>query len=301
MAEETAPAAGGAAEAAAAQRAGAQDNGDGTVTLANGKVQVLSSEAYKRIKEGARAQGRKAAQAELDEIAKRYGFDSAAIALASLQANGNGNAARNVPSNGTQRRDDRHREERRDDRGTRSGDGERREAAPEAPRPPRQGADRKSWERFERAQKQFERDRDAYRERLNRATGRSRDLQRQLDAREAEMALRENFAKAGVQDLDYVVHTFSREFSGKTEEELKAFDEAKWIADLRAKKPYLFGEVVIPANTGVNGATPPAPQPGDVTRTIAAGEQVDARKMSSQQFAQHLRSRGMNPDSIRVG
>lgn len=122
-----------------------------------------------------------------------------------------------------------------------------------------------------------------------------RDLQKQLDAKDAEMQVRESAVAHGVVDVDYAIRLLTRELQGKSEEELKSFDEAAYFGKLRTDKPYLFGERVTPATTG-NGHrdAPPVPGSGQVTREAAGEAQFDARNASPADIEKQLQKLGLN-------
>jgi len=269
------------AEAAKAAAAGATPNSDGTVTLADGKVQVLSPGAYKRIKEDAAKRGAARERAALEEQAKAAGFASLDDALRQL-------------------RDGHRREPRREERpaGAAASARPNGEQPPTPPERPTHGAGRKAWERYERARKQFDHDVQAYRERTNRATARARDLEKRLEAQEAEQALREKAIMSGVTDVDYAIALLKRDLSGKTEEELGKFDEAKWFEALRASKPYLFGVKEVPANTGTAGTTPAPATPGQIAAAAARDGQFDGRKVSKQEFNDRLQKMGISSPTV---
>lgn len=127
---------------------------------------------------------------------------------------------------------------------------------------------------------------------------RYRQERQKNEALQTEMQLRESAIQSGITDVDYAVRLLNRHVEGKSEEDLKDFDESKFFADLRETKPYLFGETVKPATTGTaGGAAPPAPKPGDAAAAAARNGQVDARKMTQQEYQEHLRKRGLNPDA----
>jgi hypothetical protein len=115
------------------------------------------------------------------------------------------------------------------------------------------------------------------------------------------MALREIAVSKGVKDIDYAVRLLTRHLEGMSEEEIakldggKAFDEGKFFEGLRTTNPYLFAEVTKPANTGTGaGNAPPPPKPGAAAAAQQQGNQVDAKKMSREEFQEHLRKRGLS-------
>ncbi len=133
---------------------------------------------------------------------------------------------------------------------------------------------------------------------------RRRDLQAALDAKDAEMGLREELYRAGVKDVDYTLRLLTRQLEGKTQEEIAKFDRNAFYTTLRTDKPYLFGETVVPANTGTDastkttgqpGAAPATPAPGSVAVTEADKTKFDARTAKPEEVQARLRSLGLNP------
>jgi hypothetical protein len=276
-----------AAAEEAALRAAGTDNGDGTITQPDGRVVVLHPSAYKRIREESRARGKKEAMNEIEAAAKAAGFSSLQEALAA--------AFRGGPSRSNGHRD---RHDQRNGQGNRNGQERQlpvQAVAPgPAPTPPNSHSDRKAWDRYERARQQWEKDRDVYRRRIASESNKRRDLQRQLDAKDAEMSLRETAVAVGVKDVDYALRLLTRHLEGKPEEELKDFDECKFFEGLREGKPYLFGESVVPATTGTNGNTPIPPKPGTTAAANAKDAQVDAREMKQEEFTAKLQKMGLD-------
>jgi hypothetical protein len=120
-----------------------------------------------------------------------------------------------------------------------------------------------------------------------------KELQRQLDAKEAEMELREAAITRGIKDSDYAIRLLTRSLEGKTEEELAKFDHGKFFDDLRGTHPYLFGEVVKPATTGTGAGAPAAPKPADAAAADAQNGRTDATKMTAEEYRAHLAKRGL--------
>jgi hypothetical protein len=155
---------------------------------------------------------------------------------------------------------------------------------------------RRELARYERQMEKLQRERDEAINRYRTEVSSRSQLQEALDAKEAEAALRETAVGLGVKDVDYALRLLTRELENKDESELAQFDERAFFDGLRKAKPYLFGELVQPANTGTGaGAAPSAPKPGAVTTQAARDGQTDARKMNSQEFQELLRKRGINP------
>ena len=139
--------------------------------------------------------------------------------------------------------------------------------------------------------------------RVNRARAgaerQAKQLQRQLDAQQAEADLRLAAVRAGVQDVDYALHLLRKELRGKSPEELAKFDEGRWFSDeLRKRAPYVFGERQEPATTGPAAAgAPKAPPPNAAAAANGASKQVDVKKMSRQEYQEYLRKKGYNDPS----
>lgn len=124
---------------------------------------------------------------------------------------------------------------------------------------------------------------------------RARKLQRQLEAKEAEMALREAAVSHGVKDVDYALRLLQRELDGKTEAELAGFDERAFFGQkLRSSHPYLFGETVVPATTGTGSTGPTAPKAAQVQAATGSAGQFNARAASHEAYQAELRRRGLS-------
>ena len=216
----------------------------------DGRIQVLSTSAFKRLKTEAREKGKKEA---LSEFAKQAGFtnvDDLQKALTGLK-NPAPAAAETKPQN--------------------------------AP------TDNK-WEREKGVmQRQVE---DLNR-RLKTESDNRKELQRQIDAKEAEMELREKALLVGIRDPEYAIRLITRDLEGKSDDELSKFDETKFFEGLREKHPYLFGETVKPATTGTGAGAPAAPKPGDASVASAQNGKVDATKMKPDEFREFLRRKGL--------
>lgn len=120
---------------------------------------------------------------------------------------------------------------------------------------------------------------------------------------EMRMALERKAIRAGVSDIDYALFLLQQHVAGLTDEQVQAmggqFDEDKFFTELKTTRPYLFGEAQPrPATTGPANASPPAPAPAAVAGANGANGRVDVRKMNRQEFAEHLRKRGLNPGSV---
>lgn len=261
-----------AAKAASAEPPGGQEQG----------VQQVKHSDFKRIKDEQRAKGRREAIDELDAKARAAGFESHDDALKAL-------AALKKP------------------------------AAPQPPavvQKPAQGAPTMSnrnapknddADRLRAAEMKAREESAAERKRWRQENRQRRELEAQLQAKDAEIALREECYRAGVKDVDYVIRLLTRELQGKTQEEIAAFDRAKFYGDTRKEKPYLFGETVVAATTGTGGeaakgdqaagaaGSPAAPGPGANAVDAADKQQFDARTSKPEAVAARLRQLGLNP------
>lgn len=252
--------------------AAAKDQGD-----QQEKVQQVKHSDFKRIKEEAKAKGKAEALSELDEAAKAVGFASHADALKALAELKKSPPAKPAeptpPPKETQT----------------------------MPTPPKMKAD-KDKERAEAEARRLadEQAKAAERKRWRAEERRRRELQAALDAKDAEMGLREEMYRAGVADVDYTLRLLTRELEGKTEEEIAAFNRSDFYGKLRTEKPYLFGEKVAPATTGTNGtkpdgSSPAEPKPGESAKDAAASTQFNAREAKPADVQARLRALGLNP------
>jgi hypothetical protein len=132
-----------------------------------------------------------------------------------------------------------------------------------------------------------------------RAEKSAREARRELDAKEAEVQLKVTAVQCGIQDVDYALVLLQRHCGGKGAEELRTFDERKFFEGLRATHPLLFGEVVRPANTGVNGAEKePGQKPGNNpptprVQTTGGNGPTDARRLTKEEFQKLMNQRGL--------
>lgn len=245
----------------------------GMVPGKDGRIQVLSQSAFKRLKEEAREKGRKDA---LSSFAKDAGFTS----VEELQAAIHGWKAGSKPKNPSA-----------DD-----GDSDTGEPKPKTQNQNNNRPDRRSLERWEREKQQFTKEMADLRNRMKHEADQRKELQRALDAKDAEMVLRETAVMTGIKDVDYAIRLLTRALESKSEKELAEFNEAKFFESLRSSHPYLFGEVVKPATTGTGGnGAPTPPKPGEASTQTAQSGQADARSMSREDFLKHIAKRGINP------
>lgn len=129
---------------------------------------------------------------------------------------------------------------------------------------------------------------------LSARTQEARELKRRNMAIEAEMDLRVAAAQAGLRDVDYAMHFLRKYLAGKSEAEIAAFDEHAFFNETFKKShPYLYGAVEEPATTSASSSRAPAPPPAKPAAASVPDDQVDARKMSREDYIKHLRSKGL--------
>lgn len=248
-------------------------------------VQQVKHSDFKRIKEEQRAKGRRETIEELNANARALGFESHDDAMKAL-------AALKKPAAPPAKTPPTPKE------------------PPAMPPTPKKNDSMKTQQEILAAAKSDE-ERRKLRKDWRRADQERRELQAQLDAKDAEMALREECWKAGIKDVDYAIRLLTRALDGKSEEEIGTFDRSKFYEELKTEKPYLFGEVVAPANTGTDGSaqkkddakgtvvgaagSAPIPPAAGSEAAKAADPQFDARKAKPEDIQNRLRALGLNP------
>lgn len=236
-----------------------------------GAVSIPQS-AFAKLKEEQRRRGQREAREELEAKFRAHGFASLEDALAAVAAQ------RQQPAKAAPQQQQRQQQPATDQY--------QQQASRDGAIDPRQL--KKIQQERERLAKEFAREQ-----------AQRRKLQRQLEAKEAEMSLREAAVSHGVRDVDYALRLLQRELDGKSEADLQSFNEADFFGKkLRTSHPYLFGETVVPATTGTGASTPPAPRAGDVQQATGAAGQFDARKATAADFQAELRRRGLAPGGL---
>ena len=228
------------------------------------KVISMTSDTVGRIRAEERSKGKAAALAELNAQAQRLGFKDNAELLAYAKAQKETPPPPAAPK-------------------------------PQATKPVQRGVDPK---KVEKQRSKWELEREKLRKLVAHSDRRRRALQRELDATQADISLREEAIRAGVQDIDIALMILRKHLSNKTNEELRTFDEHKFFEDLRTQRPALFAVIERPASTSPgNGVeAPKAPAPKTVTKTIANEGAVDARRLSREEFDKRLQQLGIqNP------
>jgi len=244
--------------------------------IADGKNVMLPQQAFAKLKEEQRQRGKREAISELDDKFKAAGFASLEDAIAALAETRKAVSAKTetAPKPAPKAV----------------------EPAPVADEEVQITAQPKDAGQADKQMQQLLREREKLAKQFAAEQAQRRKLQRQLEAKEAEFALRETAVGKGVKDVDYAVRLVQRELTGKNEQQMAAFDEAKFFDGLRQTHPYLFGEMVVPATTGTGvGAAPSAPTAASVQVAQGAAGKFDARAASREDFYKALRARGLTP------
>ena len=144
-----------------------------------------------------------------------------------------------------------------------------------------------------------EQDKDVATRKWRAERNRRKVSERRNDALQAQMELQRVAMLAGVTDVDYALRLAWREMDGKSMEELAKFDESAFFEGLRKSKPYIFGEIEVPATTGTagNGSSevPEPPSSDEVTTQGANGQQFDAKNATQEEVDAQLRQLGISP------
>ncbi len=248
----------------------------GVTAIANGKNVIMPQHTLGKLKQEQRERGKREAMTEFEAKFKAAGFSSLDDAIAAIAA------ARNAPA---------------------AKPPEKAAAKTKAPEPePELYADEEVQTTAQpqgsdqaKQMQRLLREREKLAKQFAAEQSQRRKLQRQLEAKEAEFALRETAVGKGVKDVDYALRLIQRELESKDEKALAAFDEAKFFDNLRASHPYLFGEMVVPATTGTGvGAAPAAPKATTVQQAAGQAGKADARSLSADEFQKLVRSRGFS-------
>lgn len=131
-------------------------------------------------------------------------------------------------------------------------------------------------------------------------------LQQQVDALNEEMRLKLELSKLGVTDLDFAwfemskhLKTLAADKTPEGQKRLAEFAPQSWAEEQRKTRPFIFGQMPVPAQTGAVGQpgsqpAPTAPSPAQVTGAAAGAGTFDARTASPRDFEAHMRSLGIN-------
>lgn len=266
---------------------------EGMVQRQDGSIQVLSTAAYKRMKEQAMQRGRKESENAFNEKLRSLGYSSFDELVNALNSGPKGSSSRE------ENLDEDDFVEEQPKQTARPQPQQNREVQKMANGKQQQ---QQSTSAADREKQILRQQAERHRQRMIEEARRRRELERSLEAKEAEMAIRETAMHAGVRDIDYAVNLLARNLESKSEEELAAFDEKQFFSGLRNTHPYLFGEVSRPATTGPGVGVQPAPmKPGTVAQATAQNSQVDARKMNQSEFQDYLRSKGLSSPNASIG
>lgn len=253
-----------------------------TATSGGGKNITLPNKAFKDRLDHAKAAGKKEALAELESMAQAAGFTSHAEMvgfvkeLKSKGASGAGQAAAQTQTADT------------------GG-----QTSTQRPALPANKHDRRAMERYNRDLERWNKERSDLTRKVAQSDKRARLAVQDREALEARMALERVAMQKGIKDVDFAIHLITEQLEGQSEEKLKTFDEGKFFEGLRATRPYLFGETVVPATTGTGGeGAPQTPKPGEAAATAATNGQTDARKMKPEEYAALLKKHGINPNAL---
>lgn len=206
------------------------------------KVLTIPSNVMTKIKAEERERGRKQVLKDLDAQARSMGFkDHADMQQAALRAKGRNGKTNGAPATRPTSDDD--------------------DLVTETTTPPTNGKPVGHPRVLSKLEKQIAKlndDRKALRRSVAHEEKRRKQLERELESREAEAALRIEAIRAGVKDVDYAIELLRRSMAGKTADQLRSFDEAKFFADeLRRSHPYLYEVEQRPATTGNSGNQAP--------------------------------------------
>lgn len=257
------------------------------VTTRGGSVIPMNQVSIDKLKRDERERGKRIAASEMESRAKALGYGSADEMFAAAEQARKRNVAK---SNQQQRPQQRPANQKPNAR------------QPEQNQRRGQGADDR---RSREMQDRLDRER---RDRI-RAQRKADQSQRDAWAAEAIGELKVLALKSGIKDPDYAIHLWQQEAARqKTNLEPAAYD--KWLNDLnesefftglQATRPYLFQEVVVPANSGITTTgdkSPPPPGAGTVTKSQVASTAKDGRKMTREEYHADLRRRGLTPPSV---
>ncbi len=200
-----------------------------------------------------REAGRKAALTELEERVKKAGFKTLDEALEKL----NGKAGAQEPVKPA-RTDDKPPDDKND-------------------RPLNDRAQKKADAELATANTKLQ-------DELRIARRRADRLEQRMQAEATERELEKLAVSAGVKEVDVAVHLFQKMLQSLTDDEIEKLDESKWFAeDLRKSKPYLFGVIDKPANTGT-GVRPPADGKSTPSPTEGVNGVIDGKTASMEQI-----------------
>lgn len=253
-------------------------------------IHTLSAQSIKRMKEEQRKKGEDAANAQREADAKKRGFLSYQAMLDHMDSlrgqrppkapRGGGNGPPGDPSDDP--------------------------AAPLATDPPNTPISRKGAGRWDKEINRLTRSLETERAGRLELTNRSKRLQGELDALQARSALEKTAIRAGVRDVDYALLLLQRHLEGArlSDDQLEKFDYTAFFEGMKKSHPYVFGEVVKPANSGNPNNEPPPPPPGNPPPggggvNFMAKDDKGKLKVDDATYREQLRKRGLDTSLIQ--
>lgn len=247
------------------------------------KILTIPSNAMSKIKKDERERGKKLALDEANAKARQLGFkDAADLESHALRAK---NGARLAARPAARTREAAPPEEEEQEEGA---------SKPQA-RAGQQNPHPRLTSRYEKQIAKLTEERKRLNRQVSHEEKKRKAIERELQAKDAESALRMEAIRNGVKDVDYAIELLRRSMSGKTAEELRQFDEGKFFREeLRGTHPYLYGVDVVPADTSnaAAGGSPTAQRREGASGTPQNGA-IDARSMSREDYNKLLRERGL--------
>lgn len=231
----------------------------------DGKVQMLTPSAFKRLKEQARAKGAKEA---LAEQAKKYGFGSTELYIKAVEDTfkSPGPKATNNTVN-------------------------TKEPVLQDPGPAPEGMNTKATQAWNKERNRIINELERTKREKSHYEKKYRNTRQMYDNDQTKWLLEKSAMQVGIRDPEYAVRLLEQAVAGKDENDLKSFDERKYFEGLRGSHPYLFGEVVKPATTGTAGGATPAPVK---QAPPSSNGSSDAMKLDPNEWHAMLRRRGWN-------
>lgn len=121
----------------------------------------------------------------------------------------------------------------------------------------------------------------------------------EADAMRAEMELTIIAKDAGVKDVEVALYLLRKHLTGKDDAYLSTFEEKKWFEALKKERPALFGEVSVPANTGLSPQPsgtdgPRPPDPAAAAANAAEKKSFNAMTATREELDERVRSIGVS-------
>ena len=263
-----------------------------TAPESSGKNIMLPQAAFKERVQAAKQSGRRELTSELDREAQALGYANHAAMMEILRARKGQQAAPRPSGN----------QQARQPAPVTIQSSQPEPSAP--PTPPKNGQDRKAWQKYEQDRRIWDRDRQQLQKQLTEESNRRKKAERKAAASEARANLERIASGCGVKRIGQAIYLFEQAQQGKTVEELEKVDEAKFFEGLRQTDSYLFGEAVIPATTGTTSAPPGSrtpPRPAETSTAAGSANDVDVMNMTEQEFALRQRQRGIRTVPMGLG